>query len=175
MEDSKLKDGEMSVNVGEGQHVDVNEGDVNVGEGQHVNVNFTEGQNVNVNVGKMHNDDDSKDGSFNYDSALKVAFDDNSDENDGFLEDELVGNLMDYDHGQDGTSKKHKQKWEEYKGASKRGENESEELDNECESEVINGATKKKYLMFNLQKDMTNFKWEIRTFFLAGNVILRKQ
>lgn len=150
MEDSKLKDGEMSVNVGEGQHVNVNEGDVSAGEGQHVNVNVSEGQNMNVNVGQMHNDDDSKDESFNYDSALKVAFDDNSDENDGFLEDELVGNLMDYDHDQDGTSKKQKQKWEEYKGASKKGGNESEELDSECESEVISGATKKKYPMFNL-------------------------
>lgn len=59
----------------------------------------------------MHNDDvssdDSEDEIFNYDSALEVAFDDDSDENDDFME-EGVENLIDYDHDQNGTSKKKK-------------------------------------------------------------------
>lgn len=43
-----------------------------------------------------------------------------------------------------------RKKWEENKWAYKRSENESEELDIGCESEVRNGATKKKYPMLKL-------------------------
>lgn len=49
--------------------------------------------------------------------------------------------------------------------ASKGSENESEKLENGCESDASSGETKKKYLMFKLQKDTTNFKWEIRIYF----------
>lgn len=96
-ENSELKDGEVNVNVGEGQHVNMNASDV---EDQH--------GSMNVNVGEVHNDDVSSNGSenesFNYDSALEVTFDDDFDESDGFVE-EGVGNLIDYEHGQDGTRK----------------------------------------------------------------------
>lgn len=63
----------------------------------------------------MHNDDvssdDGEDESFNYDSTLEILFDDDSDVNDDFVE-EKVGNLIDYDHDQDGIRKRKKEKWE---------------------------------------------------------------
>lgn len=100
IEDSELKDAEVNVYIGEDPHVNVNAGDVNVGEGQQVNMNAGEVEvqhgNVNagdVNVSEVHNEnasyDSSEDESFNYDSALEVAFDDESDENDDFVEEEV--------------------------------------------------------------------------------------
>lgn len=66
-----------------------------------------------VKGGWVHNDDvssdDGEDESFNYDSTLEILFDDDSDVNDDFVE-EKVGNLIDYDHDQDGTRKENKNK-----------------------------------------------------------------
>lgn len=90
-----------------------------------------------------------EDRSFNYNNALEIAFDDESDENDEFLEEE-IGNVIDYSHDQEETSSKHKQKWKEYKGESKGSENESEESESGCENCDSSGTTKKKYPMFKL-------------------------
>ena len=39
--------------------------------------------------------------------------------------------------------------------------NESEKLENGCESDESSGTTKKKYHMFKLKKDMPNYKWKL--------------
>lgn len=50
---------------------------------------------------------------------------------------------------------------EEFKG----GDNESEDLENGCESDDSNGVMRKKYPMFKLQKDMFNYKWNVGMYF----------
>lgn len=78
----------------------------------------TEANHDNVNRGdEVHDDvssDDIEDESFNYDSAMEVAFDDEFGEYDNELveEDEMV-NIIDYvnEDDQEGNNKKRKEKW----------------------------------------------------------------
>lgn len=60
---------------------------------------------------------------------------------------------------------KKKQKWEENNGEYNGSENESEELESGCESDGSSGATKKRYPMFKLRKDVSNYKWELGAHF----------
>lgn len=47
----------------------------------------------------------------------------------------------------------------------KESDNESEDLENGCESEDNSGVRRKKYPMFKLQKDMSNYKWDVEMYF----------
>lgn len=100
----------------------------------------------------------------NHDSALEVAYEDDYDEYDDFEKDE-INNLIAYEHHEERTNKKQKEKWEEDKEEFKGNDNESEELENRCESDDNNGATKKKYPMFKLLRDLSDYKWEVGMYF----------
>lgn len=68
-------------------------------------------KDVNVGVNDEYNSDDSEDGSYQYDNALEVAFEDDYGGYDEMEEDELV-NLVGYES--DGKVKG-KEKWEKIK------------------------------------------------------------
>src|ERR1051325_1950524 len=99
-------------------------------------------------------DDSSDDSSFKYDSAKEVVFDDETDECDTELEEE-EGNDDVTDECETEANK------EDCKGS----DNESEDLVSECDSEDSNTTKRKKYPIFKLLKDMSNYKWEVGTYF----------
>ena len=109
-------------------------------------------------VVRLTDDDDSSDDStFNYDSATKVAFDDDSDEYDTELEEE-EGNLINYEQVE---RKKGKEKCEANKEDNKESDNESDDLGSECDSDDSSRVRRKKYPIFKLQKYISNYKWEV--------------
>ncbi|XP_058786956.1 uncharacterized protein LOC131661430 [Vicia villosa] len=100
---------------------------------------------------------------------MEVVFDDDSDEYDTEL-DEEDGNLIDYDiedGDQEGKSKKGKEKWEANKEDFKGSDNESEDLEGECDCGDKSRFRRKKYPIFKIQKDMSNYKWEVGTYFTS--------
>lgn len=89
-------------------------------------------------------------------STSDISFEDSDDVVDFMEEDDMLY----YENGSKGTSKKQK-----HKGEINESENDNEELKNECESDENNRASRKKHLVFKLQKDMTNYKWNLGTYF----------
>ncbi|XP_058782986.1 uncharacterized protein LOC131657629 [Vicia villosa] len=110
-----------------------------------------------------HSSNSSNDEDFNYDSAMEVVFDDDSDEYETKL-DEEDGNLLE-DVNVEVKSKKGKEKWEENKEDLKGSDNESEDLESECDSDDSSRVRRKKFPIFKEQKDMSNYKWEVGTYF----------
>src|ERR1051325_1138886 len=109
---------------------------------------------VGQNDDDSSDDDSSDDSSFKYDSAKEVVFDDETDECDTELEEE-EGNDDVTDECETEANK------EDCKGS----DNESEDLVSECDSEDSNTTKRKKYPIFKLLKDMSNYKWEVGTYF----------
>lgn len=138
-----LKDdnvGVNSTNVGvESDNVRVK--DVNVGVGSN-------------NVGEVHDEycsDDSEDDNYQYDIALEVDFEDEFDGYGEMGEDEPVNSI-----GYESDVKGKRKKWEEDKEEFKGGDHDNEGLQSGCESDDISGAKRKKYPIFELQKNMSN-------------------
>lgn len=108
MNEVELNEGVVEVNGVEVNDVWVNkaklnEGDINKGE-----MNNGEVNDVKVNNGGIIGSqtvDDNDDMSFNYDSALDIAFEDSSEGSDEFMEEDMK-NLLGYANDMEGTSKK---------------------------------------------------------------------
>ncbi|XP_058734332.1 uncharacterized protein LOC131606064 [Vicia villosa] len=99
--------------------------------------------------------DDSADE--NYESAMEVGFDDSSDGFEELEEEDLDDLLEDLEGGQ---SKQQLDK----DGLEEEIANDSEELESGCDSEE--GDVKhKSYPMFNVKKDMADYKWEVGVYF----------
>lgn len=64
-----------------------------------------------------------------------------------------------------GTPKKIKKNAKKNKEKFKGSDNESEDLECECDGDDSSGVMRKKYRIFKLQKDMSNYKWEVRMYF----------
>lgn len=151
-----MRDGEP--NEGRGQFGKVHEGYLNEGRGHDSNVN----NKVNVSVMNegdivgFESEDDIDDMSFNYNSALNIAFDDS---NDDFMEEEM-DNMLYYGNGYESTSIKHK-----HNGEIDESEDDGYELENGCETYENIITSRKKKPIFKLQKYMANYRWDLGTYF----------
>ncbi|XP_058755786.1 uncharacterized protein LOC131629000 [Vicia villosa] len=109
-------------------------------------------------------DDSSDDSNFEYDSAMEIVFDDDSDEYSTELEEE-DGMDCDIEDNEQMKSKKGKQMSDENKEDSKGSDNDSEDLGSDCDSDDSSRARRKKCPIFKLLKDMSNYRWEVGTYF----------
>lgn len=103
MNEDEFNEGVVEVNDVGVNEAKLNEGDMNKGE-----MNNGEVNDVKVNNGGIIGSqtvDDNDDMSFNYDSALDIAFEDSSECSDEFMEEDMK-NLLGYANDIEGTSKK---------------------------------------------------------------------
>ncbi|XP_058747066.1 uncharacterized protein LOC131620058 [Vicia villosa] len=162
--DNVVEGGEAGLNGG---NVVVEEGDAEINGGNIVVEGGAElnGGNANVasnnvevlsnNMGEVHDesDDDSEDESFQYDSALEVSFEDESDGYDEMDDDELA-DLIEYET--DGKSSGKKKQIKDT-GECKGSDNNSDDLQSGCDSDDNSGNNRKKDLKF-----MKNDKKRVR-------------
>lgn len=73
---------------------------------------------------------------------------------------------MGYDREPEGKNKKHS---EECEGASEECEGTNEELDSGCETDDESNCHRKKYHVFKMPKNMSDYKWELGTYFATKN------
>ncbi|XP_058753673.1 uncharacterized protein LOC131626849 [Vicia villosa] len=120
-------------------------------------------------MGEVHDesDDDSEDENFQYDSALEVSFEDESDDYDDIDENELA-DLISYDSdGKSSGKKKHMKDTGECKGS----DNDSDDLQSGCDSDDSSGINRKKYPLYKEKKNMSNYKWELGMYFTSKSDI----
>lgn len=108
MNEFELNEGVVEVNGVEVNDVGVNESKLNEGDMNKGEMNNGEVNDAKVNNGGIIGSQtiyDNDDMSFNYDSALDIAFEDSSEGNDEFMEEDMK-NILGYANDIEGTSKK---------------------------------------------------------------------
>ncbi|CAI8613823.1 unnamed protein product [Vicia faba] len=147
--------------------------DANVGvEATNVKVEHVEVEsNTDGQVHDESNSYDSEDESYQYDSALEVALDDESDGYEDIDENEIADMTV-YDSNEISKGKgkgkgKCRKDTEEYKGR----DNDSEDLQSGCDSDDSSGVKRNKYPIFKEIKDMANYKWELGMYFTSKDDI----
>ncbi|CAL5201895.1 unnamed protein product [Lathyrus oleraceus] len=131
----------------EGTNIDVNGAEhMSEGEGE------VGDNNVNVNGDKDMSDSD--DVSFHYDSSLDVSFQDSDEDSDALVKEDIT-HILSYDNDAEGKGKKHSEK---YEGASEECEGATDELEIGCEIDDESNCHKKKYPIFKMPKNMSDYK-----------------